>query len=418
MNTEERFRHIADISLAFTPGAPIDSRDLFAGREQQVDQVIGTIFQRGKHAVIYGERGVGKTSLANTLFDFLVLTGKFNYERARVNCADGMTFTSIWSSIFKQFVVEVDEQQYTLDQYLPAEPNSENVRETFDVLNRPTIVIIDEIDRVKNHQQTQAALADTIKTLSDNSTNTTLILVGVADTVGQLISEHSSIERAIQQVRMPRMSKSELLEIVHKGLAKCPGLIIDVPTKERIADYSQGLPYITHLLAREAALHAVRAGRRSIAMDDLDTAIREAVNSQFESLLTTYNLAVASPRGKNFKPVLLGCALASKDEHGYFYAKNVAGPLSLIAGKQYGVPAFARHLKDFCEERGPILERRGEPRRIQYRFIKPLMDPYVVLKGLADGLIAENQLSRPSATSTEPEQLSLQLSSAVPPIKI
>jgi hypothetical protein len=35
------------------------------------------------------------------------------------------------------------------------------------------------------------------------------------------------------------------------------------------------------------------------------------------------------------------------------------------------------------------------------------MEPYVILRGLADGLINEDQLSRPSLDSTKPVQLSL-----------
>ena len=46
------------------------------------------------------------------------------------------------------------------------------------------------------------------------------------------------------------------------------------------------------------------------------------------------------------------------------------------------------------------------------------MGPYVILRGLADGLIEEEQLSHPSETSTEPEQLSLLSASDVAPIEI
>jgi hypothetical protein len=35
------------------------------------------------------------------------------------------------------------------------------------------------------------------------------------------------------------------------------------------------------------------------------------------------------------------------------------------------------------------------------------MGPYVILRGLADGLIKESELSHPRVTSSEPEQLSL-----------
>jgi Cdc6-like AAA superfamily ATPase len=414
MDHKTRIRYLANINTYFTPGAPINSRDLFAGRERQVDQVISTIFQRGTHAVLFGERGVGKTSLANTIFDFLVFATKNNYLRARLNCAEGMTFSEIWKSVFKQLVfTEPGGESSTLDLALPENPNSENIRETFHLLDDPTIIIIDELDRIAD-TETRVMLADTIKTLSDNAIRTTLILVGVADSVDGLIGEHQSIERAIKQVPMPRMSKAELLQIIDTGLEKTHGLSVESQVRERIADYSQGLPFYTHLLAREACVAAVNSGRTKIIMDDLEAAIKEAVYAQSETNLTLYNKAVTAPRGIYFKPVLLACALAQKDEKGYFYATNVTEPLRAITNKNYGIPVFAQHLKDFSESRGPILERDGR----RYRFSKPLMGPYVILRGLADGLIKESQLSHPSAVSSEPEQLSLLSSASGPPIEI
>ena len=403
---------VANIYESFTPGAPINGRDLFTGRKSEIDKMLGTIFQRGQHAVLFGERGVGKTSLANILFDILVLAGRSNYRLARVNCSEGLDFGSVWSSVFRQLEAVQDGENVSLDE--EPSPHSEMIRETFELVQGPSIVIIDEFDRISD-SETERAFADTIKTLSDNSIKTTLILVGVADSLDQLIAEHQSIERAITQVEMPRMRKPELLEIVDKALVKCDGLAIDQEVKERIADYSQGLPSYTHLLAREAALIAVKSGRTDIAMNDLEHAIKEAVNTQLGTNLSAYNTATESPRGKNFKPVLLACALAAKDERGYFYAKDVTQPLHVITSKDYKIPAFAKHLKDFCDpSRGPILERTGPPKRVKYRFLKPIMEPYVTLRGMADGLISEHQLSRPSATATEPEQLSLRLTSVAP----
>jgi DNA polymerase III gamma/tau subunit len=53
----------------FTPSAPIDNQALFAGRVNQLNRIIGAVSQRGQHAILFGERGVGKTSLANVLSD-------------------------------------------------------------------------------------------------------------------------------------------------------------------------------------------------------------------------------------------------------------------------------------------------------------------------------------------------------------
>jgi Cdc6-like AAA superfamily ATPase len=269
MTQDESYRLIAEINTAFTPAAPINSRDLFAGRRREVEKAIGTVFQPGQHAVIYGERGVGKTSLANTLFDFLVFMGKHNYQRARLNCAQGMSFEQIWRGIFRQLTTRIDGEDVELDNTLPGDPHSENVREVFQTMDNPSIVIIDEFDRIADNG-VETALADTIKTLADNSIDTTLIVVGVADSLNQLIKEHRSIQRAIREIYIRRMSKAELLEIIDKGMGQCKGLSVDPTVRERIADYSQGLPSITHLLAREAALQVVRSLRSYIIMPDLD----------------------------------------------------------------------------------------------------------------------------------------------------
>ena len=46
-------------SRVFSPTAPIDERDLFAGRTDQIRKLIDAINQKGQHAIVFGERGVG-----------------------------------------------------------------------------------------------------------------------------------------------------------------------------------------------------------------------------------------------------------------------------------------------------------------------------------------------------------------------
>ena len=390
MDFDRKLRLQVQIHEAFSPSAPIDSRDLFAGRTRQIESLLSTIFQRGQHAIVFGERGVGKTSLANLLYDILVLSGKSNYQRARINCSESMNFDFMWASLFRQLTATIDGERQHLTDVVPAGSTSETIRELFEAMDGSCIVIIDELDRIAD-PGTKTRLADTIKTLSDNSCKATLILVGVADSIDELITEHQSIDRALVQIQMHRMTKLELMEIVDKGFSLCPELSIDLAVKMRIAEYSHGLPSYTHLLAKEAALQAIRGDRLLATMDDLQRAVKEAADFQLETNLNSYRLAVTAPRGVNFKPVLLACALAPKDEHGFFYPKDVVAPLRLITGKDYKIPSFARHLKSFCEQsRGPILQRRGKP----YRFIRPIMEPYVVLRGLADELITEAHLRR------------------------
>lgn len=383
----------AQINKAFTPSAPINGPDLFAGRTREIDRVVQAIFQRGQHAIIFGERGVGKTSLANIIYDLLVLSGQHEFQVAKYTCGAGADFAGIWRAIFKQLkITRHNQKQLTLDAMLPDSVGSDDIRETFQSADSPSIIVIDEVDRIAE-TETAILLADTVKTLSDNSVNATLVLVGVADSVDQLISEHQSIERALIQIHMPRMSENELTQIVDKGLATTRITISD-SLKQRIANLSQGLPSCTHLLARHAALAAVDRSSLAIGEQDLSQSIKEAVMNQQQTIINAYEKATHSPRENLYKQVLLACALAQTNELGYFSAVDVRTPMRMITGKEYEIPAFSQHLNDFCEDaRGPILQKKGERRRFRFRFINPLIEQFVVLKGIADGMISEEQIS-------------------------
>ena len=173
VTNEEQIFLKARINEAFTPSAPINNSDLFAGRRTQIDRVIQAIFQRGQHAIIFGERGVGKTSLANIIFDLMVLAGKSEFQVAKHTCGADVTFASMWRAIFRQIsVIRNTSDQLTLDGMLPDDVGSEDIRETFQSADSPSIIIIDEVDRIAA-TETAVLLADTIKSLSDNSANTT-----------------------------------------------------------------------------------------------------------------------------------------------------------------------------------------------------------------------------------------------------
>jgi hypothetical protein len=73
------------------------------------------------------------------------------------------------------------------------------------------------------------------------------------------------------------------------------------------------------------------------------------------------------------------------------------------AGETYDIPRFSRHLVQFCNERGPILERRGGERRWGYRFVNPMMRPYMVMRAVDAGISEDVLEIAPS--SSEPETL-------------
>lgn len=214
-------------------------------------------------------------------------------------------------------------------------------------------------------------------------------MVGVADFIAQLIGEHESVQRAVEEVPMPRMSEEEIFSIVDNGLAEVD-MDIETVARVRIARLAEGLPHYAHLLTLHAAQRAVLDDRDVIAVPDVESAIDEAVKRH--SLLRDYQVAVQSPRKENlFSRVLAACALSEKNRLGYFTAGAVREPLSRMMGRPYEIAAFAPHLNAFTEvDRGCVLQKEGPRRRYVYRFRNPLLQPFAVFAALAEGIIPED----------------------------
>lgn len=401
MDQDEKYNLIAKIARSFSPSAPIDRKALFAGRGSQITEAINAFHQRGQHAVIFGERGAGKTSLAKVLVEILGPQVK-SPACGAINCDQTTTFESLWKQIFQEmplsserpsnrFASESKSESGSLADLLPSEPTPDAIRAILQRIDR-SIIVIDEVDRISD-RNTTTLLADTIKNLSDHSVDCTIVLAGVADSVDALISEHESIQRALVQIRMPRMSEAELFEIIENGLKAC-GMTIDEVAKRRIKHLSQGLPHYAHLLALHSAQAAAIEGRLNIQIEDTQKAIEKALQQAQESVARDYQRATISPRDNLYKQVLLACALADTDSLGFFSAGDVRVPMGAIMGKPYDTLAFAQHLYSFCERaRGPVLQRIGAAGSYRFRFRNPLMLPYVIMNGLKSGLITEAQVN-------------------------
>jgi hypothetical protein len=39
-----------------------------------------------------------------------------------------------------------------------------------------------------------------------------------------------------------------------------------------------------------------------------------------------------------------------------------------------------------------VLQKRGSPRQFRYRFVNPLLQPYVVMRGLSEGAVSPKGL--------------------------
>jgi Cdc6-like AAA superfamily ATPase len=386
----------SDITAAFSPGSPVQEKDLFSGRAAQIAALEDAVDQRGRNAIVFGERGVGKTSLANIL---ALVSNRPTRQVVyiRVNCDPTDTFTSLWKKVFKRMSYVVQTSDGPITKKISEEAGEtlapddvQLVLEEFSA-NQMPIIVLDEFDRIKNRVATQL-VADTIKALSDYSVNATLVIVGVAEDVSSLIDGHESITRSLIQIKMPRMSTEELKQVVVTRYTRC-GLKTDADAVWKIIFLSRGLPYYAHLLAMNAARYAIDHKKLNVKHEDVDRALDSSISELDQSIREDYVRAVRSQRGDDtlYASVLLACAFANTDELGRFQQAAVAAPLNkLLPGKNYQAATFALHMNAFCtEDRGHVLQRFGTPRNYRYRFSDPMMQPFVILKGLNEGRLTD-----------------------------
>lgn len=395
----------------YSPAAPIDERDLFAGRSQQVDKMFEAVNERGKHAVLFGERGVGKTSLAKVFSSMFPRTlRRILAVREQVDPSDD--FSSIWRKVFKDLHVrpleDGDALLVPLAKDYPGVIQPDDVRREFQDLFPSTvipIIVIDEFDKARESadKRIHELMANTIKHLSDYSINATIILVGVADDINDLIGEHPSITRCIEQIPMPRMNDTELRQILDKRAQRL-GMKFHGDAYFKIVELARGLPSYAHLLGLYSTQHAISRKSLQIVEADVDAAIARALEKSQESTQADYNSAIHSNRTDSLhRQVLLACALAKPDSRGQFAPTAVIQPLSDILKRPVTIANFQQHLQMFTtEERSNILVRKGKERAYKYRFRDPMMQPYVIMRGIDERLIPPSSLSVLS-TPVEPE---------------
>jgi hypothetical protein len=175
---------------------------------------------------------------------------------------------------------------------------------------------------------------------------------------------------------------------IDKGLARLT-MGIDSTARDEIVLFSQGVPYIAHLLCIYTCRAALAAGRKTVYSPHVEQGMNRSLDQWQQSIKALYNEAIQSARpGGIYKEVLLACALAEVDDLRYFPTAAVKKPLSQITNRNYEILNYARHLKELSElGRGRVLQRVGESFRLRYRISNPILRPYIIMRGVKDKVI-------------------------------
>ena len=393
---------LARLAKAFTPNRPIDLPGLLSGRSALLYRVQDDIYTRGKHVLLYGDRGVGKTSIARVLAYMTQQPDEPNGIRSiLVSCDSRDTYGSIWRKVLQEILLterqmgfEQHQARTIVGRWDPEGPieSPNDVRLLISSLPNPSVIVIDEIDRIPaENVGMRRLITDTIKLFSDTDTRCTLLLVGVGQSIEELMTAHQSISRNMDYVPVDPMSPEELAEIVQRGFDAAQ-LEFEDGLDSRVAQLSQGYPHYSHLMGLWSGRKAAERGGKRVTYADLEEAIPRSIENAAGGIRVEYDLATDSTQPEAlFKPILLSCALAKKDVRGRFGIGDLREPLQRILNRPNVRPVtYQRHLAKFCEDsRGPALIRTGRRKNYRWQFANPQLVPFVRLQGIRDGLIVE-----------------------------
>ncbi len=374
----------------FTPTRPKESSRFFAGRRWAVQRVITAVEEDQAHIIIYGPRGIGKTSLANVLAES---ASQVEYQILRYPCSSSTTFEEIFRGFLRSLPAEymnrATQAKYSgienFEQLLPpGEFGPTDLTETLSQLKQEhAILIIDEFDRVAN-SELKNQLAETIKNLSDASARVTFIIIGIARGLEELIGMHPSIQRHLVGIHLPLMEPSELQRMILSG-EQASGIRFDDVTRDMIVSFSKGLPYYAQLLALHTGRIALERGSSTVEMAHLRAALEKVLKEADPLVRTSYEIATRDETNLFAVDVLYAAALTRFDKYGSFTAADTAKIIIDDDGRKIAELTLYKAFNELSRQKNAeIIDKWRTPAaKTRYTFSLQTMRQYILLRQAA-----------------------------------
>lgn len=344
--------HIGDLDVetidsAFSPAREIQDPQLFVGRSREIERGITALRNPGGFLAVFGLRGVGKSSVAYQLkliaegnnelpklleLEWLLPRRPFNFlvhyvrvDRSIRTIADlfkrilfGDDSNSSLFALTKAgerhlaefkrtvgiegeagfFGVKVGGRGVEESRYSPyvSDDVTQQFRKLLGTIRRDNqdrtglLILIDEFDTIVD----KAGFSSIVKACSSDFVR--FGIVGIGSSIGELVRDHESVGRQIDFIHVPTMPLEELAQILRRAESRVNKLItFQDDVRELIALRSEGYPYFTHLLGKEAMLMAFYRLSAHISQVDIETLAKRIVQGRLGTIYEDlYHAAVKS----------------------------------------------------------------------------------------------------------------------------
>jgi Cdc6-like AAA superfamily ATPase len=380
--TADRFSMLrSKLRNAYTPSQPVTDRRMFAGRTKVMAALIRSIEDQRLHTVVYGERGIGKTSLLHVLAQ---AAQEARYLVVYVTCGARSEFDETFRAIAAAIPLmyhsgfgptsEEGERGDTLASLIGPEPIT--VRSAADALSKiegtRVLVILDEYDR-SDSEEFRRSVAELLKSLSDQSVRVQILIAGVAANLTELVANVPSIQRNVFALQVPKMTAAEIRSIVKNGEA-ITDMQFDEAAIHAIIARCIGFPYLASLISHRSALLALDQHRVVVTPADVAQATSEAVE-EFKGRIsrrTQYQIDEQVRAGR--LPLLGALAGAAQSTGSWFNLTEI----SALNGDTAVIAAAHAYAERLASERLLIESREDEFGRA-YRFLEPTAPVFIWL---------------------------------------
>lgn len=306
------------LSEHLSPSSEIRDPKKLKGREKNLSQIEKAIYSPNRHVFIYGDRGVGKTSLAKTAgsifhtesldpiyvscsaqstFETIMQAILYSVQPSQVISKEtdsrigpnflNLSTSEIFGKIDKQFRSNDVSLSYPLWKYIDGLAPGRKV------------VIIDELDRIVDSNEINK-FSELLKNFSSFGMDIRIIVCGIGATISEIMGAHHSVGRYFEPIELQKLKHDDLWSIL-EPVSKKFNVTIDNGILSRISIISDGFPHFVHLIG-ECLFYAMYEDKNivdSANRSHYELAIKNALSRTEPVLKETYSKATEKTKNKD-----------------------------------------------------------------------------------------------------------------------